>query len=147
MTLRLLRPADVSAETLERMNYLLHELSPRRALLTPQSLLGVLESPTQVFVVLEEGVIVGTASVVVAHQIVGTRAWMEDVVVDPVFRGRGIARRLTEAAIDWARQAECISIDLTSKGSRQSAWQLYADLGFVMRETSVYRLELAPKPT
>jgi len=45
-------------------------------------------------------------------------------------------------AIDFAMKAGAESIDLTSRPERHAANQLYLKLGFVKRETNVYRLAL-----
>jgi ribosomal protein S18 acetylase RimI-like enzyme len=72
----------------------------------------------------------------------GLQARIEDVVVDDAARGRGIARALTAAALDLAREAGARKVDLTSHPSRAAANRLYQRLGFALRETNVYRFEL-----
>ena len=69
----------------------------------------------------------------------GTKVWIEDVVVDESLRGKGIGRELTLFAIDFAKSKGYKAIELTSRPSRIAANQLYRDLGFVLRETNVYR--------
>ena len=69
----------------------------------------------------------------------GVRAWIEDVVVDTEARGMGIGQALNEYAIQMAEQAGAKTIDLTSRPSREAANRLYQRLGFVARETNVYR--------
>ena len=69
----------------------------------------------------------------------GVRAWIEDVVVDTEARGMGIGQALNEYAIQIAEQAGAKTIDLTSRPSREAANRLYQRLGFVARETNVYR--------
>jgi ribosomal protein S18 acetylase RimI-like enzyme len=72
----------------------------------------------------------------------GTRAWIEDVVVDERARGRGIAAALTQRALDLARSEGARTVELTSRPDREAANRLYARLGFERRETNVYRYEL-----
>ena len=72
----------------------------------------------------------------------GVRAWIEDVVVDTEARGMGIGQALNEYAIQLAEQAGAKTIDLTSRPSRESANRLYQRLGFVARETNVYRYSI-----
>jgi len=69
----------------------------------------------------------------------GTRAWIEDVVVLAQARGQGIGRALVQAALDEARRLGAGTVDLTSRPSREAANRLYRDMGFVARETDVYR--------
>ena len=72
----------------------------------------------------------------------GRRCWIEDVVVASVARGQGIGEALLRRAVELARAAGAHSLDLTSRPAREAANRLYLRLGFVRRETNVYRLEL-----
>jgi len=72
----------------------------------------------------------------------GRRAWIEDVVVDGAARGRGVGEALNRAALDIARSAGARTVDLTSRPSREAANRLYQRIGFVERETNVYRFQL-----
>lgn len=84
---------------------------------------------------------VGSLSLVVFRIPDGVRSWIESVVVDEVYRGRGIGAMLNEAAIARAQALGARSIDLTSRPSRDAANRLYRRLGFVQRETNVYRYQ------
>jgi len=72
----------------------------------------------------------------------GIKVWIEDVVVDEAFRGKGIGVKLTLFAIQFARSKGATSVELTSRPSRIAANKLYSKLGFVQRNTNVYRFEL-----
>ena len=72
----------------------------------------------------------------------GTKVWIEDVVVDESQRGKGIGEELMKYAIDFSRTTGAKAIDLTSRPYRTAANQLYRKLGFVLRETNVYRYPL-----
>ncbi|MBV8638187.1 MAG: GNAT family N-acetyltransferase [Candidatus Eremiobacteraeota bacterium] len=56
-----------------------------------------------------------------------TYAMLHGVFVKPVYRQRGIARALTEAAIGWARERQCYSVRLHSS---EMARPLYLSFGF-----------------
>ena len=71
----------------------------------------------------------------------GVRAWIEDVVVDAAVRGRGVGEALSQAALTRAAAAGARTVDLTSRPSREAANRLYRRLGFVPRETNLYRYE------
>ena len=87
----------------------------------------------------ESGRIVGSMTLAMFRIPTGLRAWIEDVVVDEDARGRGIGRVLNERALEIARDAGARTVDLTSRPSREAANRLYQRLGFVERETNVYR--------
>lgn len=87
----------------------------------------------------EDGHIYGSMTLVVFTIPTGIRAWIEDVVVDEASRGKGVGALLNQTAIDMARDMGATTIDLTSRPSREAANRLYKRLGFVERETNVYR--------
>lgn len=72
----------------------------------------------------------------------GGKAWIEDVVVDPAFRGQGIGKALVEHAICFAASAGADVLMLTSNPSRIAANKLYQALHFERKETNVYRMKL-----
>jgi len=90
----------------------------------------------------EDGEVVGAMTLVVFTIPTGVRAWIEDVVVDEVARGRGVGDALNRAAIERAREAGARTVDLTSRPSREAANHLYRRLGFEQRDTNVYLLDL-----
>jgi ribosomal protein S18 acetylase RimI-like enzyme len=69
----------------------------------------------------------------------GVRAWIEDVVVDAGSRNRGVGEALSRAALKRAAGAGAKAVDLTSRASREAANRLYRRLGFVPRETGLFR--------
>ena len=92
---------------------------------------------------MEDGRIVGTASLCILHQPTGTKGRIEDVVVSSEFRGQHIGRKLVEHLIAFARKEfSPIQLQLTSRPSREVANRLYLSLGFQPYETNVYKLTL-----
>lgn len=87
----------------------------------------------------EGGAIVGSMTLVVFRIPTGVRAWIEDVVVDGDARGKGVGAVLNETALELAASLGARTVDLTSRPSREAANRLYQRLGFVLRETNVYR--------
>lgn len=86
--------------------------------------------------------IVGSLTLVVFPIPTGIRAWIEDVVVDEAARGKGVGEALNTFALQRARERGAKTVDLTSRPSREAANRLYQRLGFVARETNVYRFTL-----
>ena len=65
-----------------------------------------------------------------------------DVVVDDAARGKGVGDRLNRFAIDLAARKGAKTVDLTSRPSREAANRLYRRIGFLPRDTNIYRYEL-----
>ena len=85
--------------------------------------------------------ILGSMTLVLFPIPTGIRAWIEDVIVDESARGRGVGEALNRRALKIALNAGAKTVDLTSRPSRDAANRLYQRLGFVARETNVYRYE------
>ena len=83
--------------------------------------------------------ILGMLSLVVFDIPTGRRAWIEDVVTDQAARGQGVGQNLVNAAVDHARELGAKTVDLTSRPTREAANRLYRRVGFLQRETNVYR--------
>lgn len=104
---------------------------------------AVLDSPaSQILLAEEDGQIAGMLTLVIYSTPAGTHAWIEDVVVDAAFRGRGLGAELTREAIKQAREAGAKAISLTSRPAREAANRLYQNMGFQRWETNLYRLLL-----
>jgi ribosomal protein S18 acetylase RimI-like enzyme len=131
---------EVTDELLEAWTTLLPQLSSSAAPLNRSHLEEIIESPAvTLFVARADGVIAGSLSLVVFRIPDGVRAWIESVVVDNAFRGRGIGEQLSRRAVEHAQLLGAKSIDLTSRPSREAANRLYKKIGFEQRETNVYR--------
>jgi ribosomal protein S18 acetylase RimI-like enzyme len=87
------------------------------------------------------GNIVGTLTLVMFRIPTALRAWIEDVVVDTEVRGRSVGELLTRKAVQLAIERGAKTIDLTSRRSREPAHRLYEKVGFVIRDSSVYRYD------
>ena len=68
---------------------------------------------------------------------------LDYVCVDENYRGRGFAKSMMEYAIKYAKDTGACRIDLTSGNKRIAAHKLYLGLGFVKRDTSVFRKEFS----
>ena len=98
----------------------------------------------QIFVFLakvpdQDGVIVGTATLGTFRTPTGVHGWIEDVVVDQDYRRQGIGKALTEACLAQSRALGLRDVNLTSRSARCAANQLYQAMGFIQRETNIYR--------
>ncbi len=137
-----IRVAEVADEKLvaayQRLTPQLSSSSPAP---TAAELAEIIRSDSATVLIAEDdkGDILGSMTLVLFRIPTGVRAWIEDVVVDTEARGMGIGQALNEYAIQMAEQAGAKTIDLTSRPSREAANRLYQRLGFVARETNVYR--------
>ena len=102
----------------------------------------VASEASTLFVARLDGRIVGSLTLATFRIPTGVRAWIEDVVVDESARGHGVGEALNLAALDRAREAGAITVELTSRPSREAANRLYQRMGFVTRDTNVYRYTL-----
>ena len=108
-----------------------------------EQLQAIVSSPACViFVARVDGTIVGSLTLATFPIPTGVRAWIEDVVVDGDARGHGVGEALNQAAIEEARRRGAITVELTSRPSREAANRLYRRIGFEKRETNVYRFSL-----
>jgi ribosomal protein S18 acetylase RimI-like enzyme len=137
------KAAGVTPELAEAFVRLIPQLSSSNPAPTASELAEMISSPaTVVFIARVDGVIAGSLTLAVFRIPTGVRAWIEDVVVDGSARGHGVGEALNKAALDEARLRGAVTVDLTSRPSREAANRLYQRLGFVARETNVYRYTL-----
>jgi len=144
-TVRVEEVTSVDDELIDALNRLLPQLSSSAPALEREEVGEMIDSPASILFVAREDdgdQVVGSLTLAVFRIPTGLRAWIEDVVVDSEARGRGVGSALVRAAIDRAGQMGCRTVDLTSRPSREDANRLYLNLGFVRRETNVYRYSL-----
>ena len=73
------------------------------------------------------------------HRSIVDLGMVRDVVVDGDARGKGVGAALNRFALEVAESLGARSVDLTSRPTREVANRLYKRLGFVQRDTNVYR--------
>lgn len=137
-----IRPVTEVTESLtDAYRVLIPQLSSSSSPPTGEALQRIIESDSAQILIAEDenGEILGTMTLIIFQIPTGIRAWIEDVVVDSSARGKGIGKKLNLAALELAKQAGAKTVDLTSRPARQEANQLYRSIGFVERETNVYR--------
>ena len=137
-----IRPVTEVTESLtDAYRVLIPQLSSSSSPPTGEALQRIIESDSAQILIAENenGEIMGTMTIIIFQIPTGIRAWIEDVVVDSSVRGKGIGKKLNLAALELAKQAGAKTVDLTSRPARQEANQLYRSIGFVERETNVYR--------
>ncbi|MBM4457241.1 MAG: GNAT family N-acetyltransferase [Chloroflexi bacterium] len=137
---------EVSDEIIAACWRLVPQLSSSNPPPSPEEVAEIVRSPATILFIARdpelENQIVGMLTLVIFRIPTGQHAWIEDVVVDERARRKGIGEALTRAAIERARAAGAATVDLTSRPSREAANRLYQRLGFVKRDTNVYRYTL-----
>lgn len=86
----------------------------------------------------DDGSILGAATLTVYLVPTGTRAIIEDVIVDGAARGQGIGEALVRRCLEIAREKGAPAVTLTSNPKREAANRLYQRMGFHRRETNAY---------
>jgi ribosomal protein S18 acetylase RimI-like enzyme len=135
---------NVDEDLVSAFERLIPQLSRSNPAPDAETLRAIVESEASTLLVArdETGTIIGSMTLAMFRIPTGLRAWIEDVVVDEAARGRGVGRLLNEHALEIARSAGAATVDLTSRPSREAANRLYQRLGFVARDTNVYRYTL-----
>ncbi len=122
---------------------LLPQLNPSLPIPSLEHLVAVLADPAVTLLVARDGPLtLGVAAVVVYVTPIWLKARIEDVVVDSAARGRGVGEALVRACIELARRRGAGIVELQSARSRDAANRLYPRLGFALRDSNVYRLNL-----
>ncbi|VVM05550.1 diamine N-acetyltransferase [Methylacidimicrobium cyclopophantes] len=106
----------------------------------------ILEEPKvgRIYCALSGTRIVGMASLLftVSTAEGGAAGWLEDMIVDPRWRGRGIGERLLQEVIQGARAASCRRLTLLTDGANAAAIRFYSRAGFLPSAMIPLRLPL-----
>jgi len=133
----------VNEAVVEAFERLMPQLTRHSPPPTYDELLEMAQSKAvHVFLARDRGEIVGTATLGTFRTPTGVHGWIEDVIVDRDARRQGFGKALTEACLEKAQALGLHEVQLTSRASRCSANQLYLAMGFIRRETNLYRYPL-----
>ena len=131
--------AELTSELSDALRRLLPQLSAS-ATYDPELLRSVVEHEASTLLAARvDGAVRGALTLVIYPLPTGIRAHIDDVVVDADARGHGVGAALVRTALDLAEFRGARTVDLTSRPSRAAAIRLYERLGFVRRDSNVYR--------
>lgn len=132
---------EILIKAFERLTPQLSEDAP---IPTAERLQRIVESPTTHLLAAtdEDGTIAGVLTLVFFDIPTYCKAWIEDVITDSAYHGRGIGRALVERALEIAKERGADNVNLTSRPSREVARALYCKVGFEEVPTTVFRLKL-----
>ena len=138
---------EVTPELVAAFATLIPQLSSSNAPPTEDELAALVDGEASILLIAvdhdADDAILGSLTLVWFRIPTGVRAWIEDVVVDGDARGRGVGEALNLHAIERARKLGAKTVDLTSRPKREAANRLYQRIGFLPRDTNVYRFELS----
>ena len=139
---RLIELTELKPGYLASINNLLSQLSDSVHTITEEELNTLLSSSQSHLYVLEsDGQFIGMTTLCLYQCPTGWKAWIEDVVVDQNYRGKGYGKVMIDKVIALCRNKGNMTLMLTSRPSRIVANQLYQSLGFEKRETNVYKMK------
>jgi len=143
VTVRIEAAAEATPELQSALAALLPQLNPSLPVPSLDHLKAMVANPAVTLLVARHGSeIVGTAAVVVYVTPIWVKARIEDVVVDQAARGQGVGEALVKECIEVARNRGAALVELQSARSREAANRLYPRLGFELRDSNLYRLNL-----
>jgi ribosomal protein S18 acetylase RimI-like enzyme len=135
--------SGVDEELIAAFNRLVPQLSRSAVVPPPELIREIVEAQASTVLIARDARdnrrIVGLLTLVVFRIPTGVRAWIEDVVVDEAVRGRGVGEALSQEAVRRAVGLGARTVELTSRPAREAANRLYQRLGFVRRDSNVYR--------
>ena len=139
----IITPTTFSAAHYEAVRGLLGQLTTRTISFTEEDYRKQLASPlSPLFLLVDGEAVMGMLTVGIYLSPTGSKAWIEDVVVDNIYRGRGLGKRLVAHAIHYCKEQGIDTLMLTSNPKRIAANALYQSLGFERKETNVYRMKM-----
>lgn len=134
---------QIDENTVEVFKRLIPQLVGRDDYPSFESLNDIINSENvKLLVAIDNDKIIGSLSIAIYLIPTGKKAIIEDVIVDESARGKGVASRLMDRAIEIARENGVRKIELTSNPTRIAANKMYVKYGFKVRETNFYRLDL-----
>ena len=134
---------EVRTEYIDGINNLLGQLTSSPKEMNEALLRTIVESDrTHLFLAYIGNQMVGMATLAAYVIPTGTKAWVEDVVVDNNFRGKHIGKKLVNHVVEYTKKYSPCSLMLTSRPMRVAANKLYQSVGFEKRETNVYKIQV-----
>lgn len=141
--MKIYKLTTVTDEVAHAFEKLIPQLAPDCTLPSKEDLQAIVDSNhTILFMAEEHNELLGTLTLVLNKIPTGNKVWIEDVVVDSSARGKGVGEALIQFAVAYVKDQNITSINLTSSPDRVAANKLYQKLGFIKRQTNVYRLTI-----
>lgn len=144
--MKIKRITHFSKSALLDLNKLLLQLSSSKKQMMPSQLKGIIKNKNiYLLAAIEDNKIIGTATLAKVDQITGREGYVESVVVDEKYRGKGFGKKLMMYLISLAKNLKIDYLTLTSNPKRKIANKMYKNIGFSIYKTNVYEMELKNK--
>ncbi len=92
--------------------------------------------------IFDEEHLAGTVTLIKTYKLSGIKGTIEHLIVDEQYRGRGLGKQLMGFAIDAAKKEKIDTLFLICEPYRKEANSLYEKIGFKIKETNFYYLNL-----
>ena len=140
-TIRITKAEQFTPELTPIIQGFLKQLSDQPFPFDDQALQELLaDSNSHLFLLRINEKTIGMLTVGIYYSPTGGKAWIEDVVVDEGYRGKGYSKLLVAHAIEYVKQCKVPLLMLTSSAQRIAANKLYQRMGFEQKPTNVYRM-------
>ena len=137
--MRIIEVTEFSNEYMEVVRKFISVLTTEPHQFTEEYFREILDSGnSHLFLLEDDNQIAGMLTVGIYRSPTCVKAWIEDVVVDEAYRGKGLGSLLTQHAINFAKSQHVDLLMLTSNPSRTAANKLYQSIGFKQKLTNVY---------
>jgi len=131
---------------IESINILLGFLSPNNYSVNQKRLKELLGNQLlEIYLIEMDDKIVGMGSLHYTETLVKKAAWIEDVVVHPEHRKKGLGKKIITHMISRAKKKGVKHVDLTSRNNRVKAHKFYQKINFEKRKSSIYRFDTKGK--
>ena len=140
LKIAILTKSDLNASLQDQIAKLFEQLGGTK---TQIDLKEVLDDKNQITLAYckDNDAVVGIASMCIYKVISGRKGWIEDVVVSSESRGKGIGRKLINKLIEEGKEKNLTEMLLFTEDHRKAAIHLYSDLGFKLKDSSIYSLK------
>lgn len=134
----------INQNSVNQVKELIQLLTEPRCEITIDSLNKIVQDDESELLIAENelGEIVGFMCLIIYTIPSTKKAFIEDVVLSESVRGLGIGKEMVLKAIQIAKERGVRYIELSSNSKRVAANSLYKKLGFKIRDTNFYRMEL-----
>lgn len=139
MDIKQVNKQNINPKLEKQISLLFKQLSPAKKQL---NIVDILESDNTIIAYcLHKENVVGIALMANYKVISGNKGWIEDVVVDSDYRGKGIGKMLIQYLIEEAKTNSYSQLFLFTEPEKEAAIHLYTKLGFEKRTSMLFDIK------